>query len=146
MQTKDILIMLHNMLETYQNLCSPVCRQTGLTQNSFDILMFLANNPEFNTAKDISNIRAIKANIISFSVDRLVKEGYLERFAVPDDRRKVKLICTKKAAPLIEQGHAIQKEFYNQIYAGFKDSDLQTYFKYMEQIYKNMETKTTTSI
>lgn len=23
MKTKDILIMLHNMLETYQNLCSP---------------------------------------------------------------------------------------------------------------------------
>ncbi len=115
MQTADILIILHNMLEMYQNLCFPICRQSGLMQNAFDILMFLANNPEYNTAKDISNIRRIKANIVSFSVDKLVKEG-----------------------------HAIQQTFYAHIYDGFKDSDLQTHFQYIEQIRKNMESKTTT--
>lgn len=117
-----------------------------MTQNAFDILMFLANNPEYNTAKDISRIRAIKANIVSFSVDKLVKEGYLERTAVPNDRRKVRLVCTKKAVPVIEQGHAIQQEFYNQMYAGFEDADLQAHFKYMEQVYKNMAPETAAHI
>lgn len=41
--------------------------------------------------------RKIKANLVSVHVDRLVKEGYLERRAVEGDRRKTELICTQKA-------------------------------------------------
>ena len=33
----------------------------------------------------------IKANLVSVHVDRLVKEGYLERRAVEGDRRKTEL-------------------------------------------------------
>ena len=142
MKQKNLLILLHNTLETYQNLCSSVCRQTGLTQNAFDILMFLANNPEYDTARDISRIRMIKANIVSFSVDKLVKEGYLERISVPNDRRKIRLVCTKKAAPVIEQGRAIQQKFYGQMFAGFEDSDLETFFQYLERISQNMSLQT----
>lgn len=139
MKNSDILIMLHNMLKTYESLCSPICRETGLTQNAFDILMFLANDPEYNTAKDISRIRAIKANIVSFSVDKLVKDGYLERTAIPTDRRKVRLACTEKAEPLIRQGHAIQQDFHSRIFAGFESADLQAYDRYLHQIRQNIE-------
>lgn len=139
MKNADIMIMMHNFLEVYERLCAPVCRESGLTQNAFDVLMFLANNPEYNTAKDISKIRAIKANIVSFSVDMLVREEYLERSVIPSDRRKVKLVCTKKAEPLIERGHAIQQKFYDGIFAGFESDDIKAYSGYMEHIRRNIE-------
>lgn len=139
MKNADMMIMMHNFLEVYESLCVPVCRENGLTQNAFDVLMFLANNPEYNTAKDISRIRAIKANIVSFSVDMLVKEGYIERSVIPSDRRKVKLACTKKAAPLIERGRVIQQEFYDGIFAGFEADALKAHFEYMEQIRRNID-------
>ena len=41
-------------------------------QTAFDILMFLANNPEYKTARDIVEIRKIKANLVSVNVDRCV--------------------------------------------------------------------------
>ena len=71
-------------------------RELKLPQTAFDILMFLANNPDYKTASDIVEVRKIKANLVSVNVEKLVRDGYLERKAVEGDRRKVELICTKK--------------------------------------------------
>ena len=30
----------------YNVICKPLCRELGVTQTAFDILMFLANNPD----------------------------------------------------------------------------------------------------
>ena len=37
----------------YKSMCKPLCHELKLPQTAFDILMFLANNPEFKTARDI---------------------------------------------------------------------------------------------
>ena len=47
----------------YNVICKPLCRELGVTQTAFDILMFLANNPDHKTARDIVEIRHIKANL-----------------------------------------------------------------------------------
>lgn len=48
----QLLFMIHNSLELYENLCQPVCREWGIAQTALDILMFLANNPEYYTARE----------------------------------------------------------------------------------------------
>ena len=52
----------------YDAVCKPLCRELGLPQTAFDILMFLANNSEYTTAGDIVNIRRIKPNLVSTSI------------------------------------------------------------------------------
>ena len=96
----------------YNAACKPLCQELKLPQTAFDILMFLANNPDRRTASDIVEFRHIKANLVSMNVDRLVKEGYLERRAVAGDRRKTELLCTEKARPVIERGRAVQNAFF----------------------------------
>ena len=88
----------------YGAVCRPLCQELGLAQTAFDILLFLANNPTYKTARDIVEVRHIKANLVSIHVDRLVREGYLTRQAVAGDRRKVELRCTDRARPVIERG------------------------------------------
>lgn len=88
----------------YMALCKPLRKKWHLTQLSPGYLMFLANNPEFTTARDIVEIRKLKANLVSVNVDRLVREGYLVRQEVAEDRRKTKLLCTSKADEIITQG------------------------------------------
>ena len=92
---KDKMVSIeyvHKLLELYNQLCSPLCQQTGISQTSLDILMFLKNNPQYKNAADIVKFRGIKANLVSVHVERLVQEGYLERQEVPGDRRKTELI------------------------------------------------------
>ena len=88
---------IHKLLDVYNQLCRPLCQQTGIPQTSLDILMFLKNNPQYKTAADIVKIRGIKANLISVNVDKLVRDGYLKKKNVKSDRRKTMLICTDKA-------------------------------------------------
>ena len=85
--------------QAYNAVCKPLCQELGLSQTALDILLFLANNPDYKTARDIVEVRHIKANLVSMNVDKLVQEGYLERYAVVGDRRKTKLLCTGKADP-----------------------------------------------
>ena len=62
----------------YAALCKPLCQKLHLPQTAFDILMFLANNPGYQTASDVVEVRKLKANLVSVNVDRLVQEGYLD--------------------------------------------------------------------
>ena len=52
----------------YESICKPLCHELKLPQTAFDILMFLANNPDFRTARDIVEIRKLKALTVFFPV------------------------------------------------------------------------------
>ena len=38
---------IHKLLDVYNQLCRPLCQQTGIPQTSLDILMFLKNWNEY---------------------------------------------------------------------------------------------------
>ena len=123
----------------YNKICKPLCQEVNLPQTAFDILMFLANNPEYKTARDIVEVRKIKANLVSVNVDRLVKEGYLKRRAVEGDRRKTELICTKKAQPVIEKGQQLQADFKAQMVWGMDEDVQQQLEEITEKIEQNLD-------
>ncbi len=120
----------------YNLSCKSLCQELKLPQTAFDILMFLANNPNYKTASDIVEIRKIKANLVSVNVDRLVQEGYLQRQAVEGDRRKTELLCTSKAQPIIEKGRDLQQDFMEHLFFNMDDNkrnELKEIIHIMEQ-------------
>ena len=125
--------------QAYNAMCKPLCQELKLPQTAFDILMFLANNPDCTTARDIVEIRKIKANLVSVNVDRLVQEGLLERRAVPGDRRKTELLCTEKAGPIIARGRAVQNAFFKRLLDHVEPADQEVFFRTMELIGKNLD-------
>lgn len=78
----------HKFLQAYGITCRSLCQEIKMPQTAFDILMFLANNPDFYTARDIVEIRGIKANLVSINVEKLVQEKLLKegRFRVTEER------------------------------------------------------------
>ena len=101
--------------------------------------MFLANNPDCTTARDIVEIRKIKANLVSVHVDRLVQEGYLERCAVEGDRRKTRLLCTEKAQPVIRRGREVQNAFFARLLDHTDEAAREVFFRTMETIGRNLD-------
>lgn len=118
---KAILRIAHTIMQSYNAKCKPLCQEIEMPQTAFDILMFLANNPEFKTARDIVECRYIKANLVSVNVESLVREGYLTRETSPGDRRKIRLVCTEKAEPVVERGRRLQSQFVEEM---FKNVDV----------------------
>lgn len=126
-------------LAAYNAACRPLCRALALPQTSFDILMFLGNNPGHNTARDIVELRNIKANLVSVNVDRLVRDGYLTRQSARDDRRKVELFCTEKAMPIIDEGRKLQRAFADRLFADMDGETRAAFSSAMSIIEKNLD-------
>ena len=129
----------HRTMQIYERQCAPVRKEFGLTQTAFDILLFLANNPEYHTARDIVEVRRLKANLVSVNVDKLVNEGYLAREKIPRDRRKVKLTLTEKAEPVIRRGRNFQKDFFRALSDGISEADLEKLSEITLQIEENLD-------
>ena len=125
--------------QAYNAMCKPLCQELKLPQTAFDILMFLANNPDCTTARDIVEIRKIKANLVSVNVDRLVQEGYLERRAVAGDRRKTELHCTEMAQPIIQRGHALQEAFFARLMQGIAPAQLRAFYDTIARMGENLD-------
>ena len=129
----------NKMAHAYSVICKPLCQEMKLPQTAFDILMFLSNNPQYKTARDIVEVRKIKANLVSINVDKLVKEGYLERREVTGDRRKTELVCTSQADSIIEKGRLVQKDFKDTLFNNMDDSMKEILFKGMEIMEDNLD-------
>lgn len=129
----------NKMAHAYSVMCKPLCQEMKLPQTAFDILMFLSNNPQYKTARDIVEVRKIKANLVSINVDKLVKEGYLERREVAGDRRKTELVCTSQADSIIEKGRIVQKDFKDTLFNSMDDSMKEILFKGMEIMEDNLD-------
>ena len=128
--------------QAYSAMCKPLCQELKLPQTAFDILMFLANNPDCTTARDIVEIRKIKANLVSVNVDRLVQEGYLLRQPAPGDRRKCRLVCTEKAGPVVQQGRELQETFFRRLARGLEPEDLAAFRRCLEGFRRNLSQMT----
>ena len=122
----------------YTRSCKALCHELDIPQTAFDILMFLANHPEYKSARDIVEIRRIKANLVSINVDRLVQEGLLVRCEVAHDRRKVELKRTEKAASIVEKGRAVQAQFIDTLLQGIDEPTLAAFRAALMQMEKNI--------
>ncbi len=122
----------------YAVVMQPLSRALKMPQTAVDILMFLSNNPEMNSAVDICACRGLKPSNVSFHVEQLVREGYLIRSPVSGDRRRYFLQCTEKAAPLIAEGHALQKEFYRRITANILPEDMAAAQRCLHMLVQNL--------
>lgn len=129
----------HKLLQAYSLACRSVCQKIGMPQTAFDILLFLANNPEFYTARDIVEIRGIKANLVSMNVEKLAREGFLTRKPVPGDRRKIMLLCTNKAQPVIEAGRCLQERFHDSLFDGIDEESREIFCRVVKGMEQNLD-------
>ena len=122
----------------YSAALRPLCAELQMAQNAVDILMYLANNPERSTARDICTYRQLKPGIVSFHVEKLVQEGLLRRESVPGDRRKCRLVCTEKALPLVERGRRAQEDFARRSVEGLSPAELEALSRCLDTIGHNL--------
>ena len=134
---QEIFFFLSLIQTTYiSRLVRKLIEDASIVDN---ILMFLGNNPQYQTARDIVKIRNIKANLISINVEKLVKEGYLRREEIKGDRRKTKLIITEKAHPVIKEGQQLQQGFVDQLFDNTTQEDKKIFIHVMKNMDKNLD-------
>ena len=101
--------------------------------------MFLANNPEHASAKEICDSLHMKSGIVSVHIDRLVEDGYLTRETSHADRRLISLRVTSKATHIKLTGQALQKQFLSDAFAGMSEEELAAFHQSIEKIVDNLQ-------
>ena len=123
----------------YSLLFLPLLEQHRLTQLEADILLFLANNPECDTARDIVEIRHLAKSHVSMGVDSLAERGLLRRLRLDGNRKTIHLRLTDAALPIVEQGRAIQRAYAGLIFDGFGEEEREELFRLLERVSKNVD-------
>lgn len=84
----------------------------GVSKTEADILLFLCNNPGFDTARDIVNIRGIAKSYVSKSIEILVQKQYLTTSVDRRDRRITHLRLTEEANAALTDLRKTQEEIF----------------------------------
>jgi MarR family transcriptional regulator for hemolysin len=104
-----------------------------------EVVTFLLNNPDMDTARHMVDYRLIAKSHVSKAVDKLISEGFLTRQSDEADRRCIHLTLTEKAAPLAEEIQTRQKEFSARLKEGVTDREMAYLYEIADRIVANAE-------
>lgn len=122
---------------TYTKCVSSVFKKYELTRIEFDIIMFLANNPEFDTATDIIDKKHLSKSHVSTAVNSMVDKGLITRTYTKNNRKSVHLIINDSACNIIRDGKRAQKKYAEILFEGLSDDDKKYIIKFFKKIFQN---------
>ncbi len=130
----------HKTITTcYELLSSKVCDEYGLTQMQYDILMFLYNNPQHNTAADIVKIRKSTKSHVSTSLKGLEDRGLIKRLQSVENKKHIEIVLLEKAMPIIEDGIKAQKDFASNVLSGLTNEEKRICMSVFDKICRNAD-------
>lgn len=115
MNVSRLLQFVRQFQRFFDRQYEPLLTRTGLTIREIHVLLFLANNPDYDTARDVTLLRGLSKSQVSQAVDLLTAEGLLRRSPDPADRRVIHLSITPQGSPLARECQAIQERCIRQL-------------------------------
>lgn len=113
-----LLLFSQHFNKYFSHRFASLLNRTSLSMREVHVLLFLANNPEYDTARDITILRGLSKSQVSQAVDLLAAEGLVERTPDRTDRRVVHLSLTTEALPLTKECQAIQEDCSRRLLEG----------------------------
>ena len=130
----------HKTITSYYELLSgEVCDRYELTQMEYDILMFLHNNPQHNTAADIVKVRKSTKSHVSTSLKSLENKGLIARIQSEDNKKHITIVLLEKAELIVQEGICAQKQFAHNVLSGLTEEEKRMCIKVFNKICNNAE-------
>ncbi len=124
----------------YEQCIDHACAQHGLIRTEMDILLFLHNNPGYDTATDIVRLRHLSKSHVSKSIQALKERGFLTTFYQGSNRRTIHLKLCSAADGVIAEGLRAQERFAAVLLADFSEEEKTQFQKYLHRITNNLQT------
>jgi len=118
-----------------------IMEKFGLSAIEVDVILFLANNPQYTMAADISRARKLPKSHVSLAVNRLMQKGFLKGTADDTNQKKVCLIITEQAQDMISFGKNEQKKFVDDLFHGFTPKEKEVFQSMCNCIRENAHTQ-----
>ena len=122
----------------YEKMFQSVLAELQLTQSEADVLLFLHNNKSLDTAKDITEYRALSKSMISKSVDSLLARGYLSHEIDEKDKRCIHLKIEPAAISVVKKLRNIQKNFNKILSRDITMDESEVLVRILNKVHKNI--------
>lgn len=124
--------------ELYERRMAPVSTSFSLTAVELSILLFLANNPEYDTAKEIVEKRHLTKSHVSISLRDLEERGFIRKEHRNGDNRTVHLVLLPASETVVREGQKAQTAFLTTMMKGFSPSEIDTFQSYIDRMNENV--------
>lgn len=121
----------------YAHQFAPLLARTGLSMREVHVLLFLANNPSCDTARDVTELRGLSKSQVSQAVEFLAAEGLLRRTPDGADRRIVHLALTDTGVPLARECQNIQAACAGRLLDGLSPAETAQFYALLETVLHN---------
>ena len=123
----------------YGRLMEPIWKKLDLNRIELDVLLFLANNPEYDRAVDIVNNRGLSKSHVSLSITNLEKRGLLTREEDPADHRTVHLKLSESSREITETGRMAQKRFFTYLHQDVTQEQVDMMVEFARRVSENIK-------
>lgn len=135
----EALLLGNQFRRLYDKKIKETTKRYGLTPAEVDVLLFLADNPGYDTAKDISELRLLSKSCVSRAVDSLIRQGFLTSHEDGKDRRILHLSILPAAAGVVKDAQDSQQEFLSCAFLNFTEEERQALDRLTEKLTQNIK-------
>ncbi len=137
---------MHNIFENiflsrelYQAILTPICIKYDMTHAELITLLFLAGNPELNTATDVVKGRRLTKSAVSMAVRSLEDKGFVTGEFTGGNHRSIHLRLCDKSKGVVSEGLNAQNAFYDILTNGFSDDEKDNLKNYFQRVSMNIK-------
>lgn len=137
---------MHNILENiflskelHQTILAPICTKYEMTYAEMITLLFLAGNPELNTATDVVKGRRLTKSAVSMAVRSLQERGFVTGEFIDGNHRSIHLSICDDAKLIVEEGQVAQDTMFDILTEGFSEVEKENLKNYFEKISSNIK-------
>lgn len=125
----------------YEGCFTALLEREQLTVRELHVLLFLVNNPDRDTARDVAELRGLPKSQVSGAVELLAARGLLERLPDREDRRVVRLALTASGLALAREAREIQAACIQSIFSPLTKAETEQFQSLLEKILAGAEHK-----
>lgn len=122
----------------YARCVDNVCEKHNITRIELDILLFLANNPRYDTATDIVEIRYLSKSQVSAAIKHIEACGYIRKEYTQNNRKTAHLRICGAAEEIVADGRTAQKNFFDIMMRGISQEERENMRRCMDRIFENI--------
>ena len=120
----QLLRVIQQFRRYYDRHFSELLSRTGLSMREIHVVLFLANHPAHDTARDVTELR-----------------GLLRRQPDKADRRVIHLALTDAGAALAREGQKLQSTCLDALFAGLTQSEAERFQELLEKVLTSAEVR-----
>lgn len=127
------------MKRRYAREMAPVLEKWQLNSMEADVLLFLGNNPGYDTASDMVQLRQLTKSHVSKAVEHLTARGFLTQARDEKNRRKIHLTPTQAAEPVLAQAQSALDHIAAIINDGVSQEDSEAIIRVTNRVIENVQ-------